>query len=380
MIYLDNNATTRLDPRVLERMLPLMAQHWGNAGSGHAFGRPVRKLVAEARRDMGDLLDLAPEEIVITGSGTEADNLAVRGVVAAAQTPRHVICSAVEHPAVLETCRALEATGDISLTIVPVDREGRVELEALRSALRPGETCLVSVMWTNNETGVIQPIEEIGSLAHEAGARFHVDGVQAIGKLPLDLSNIAVDLLSMSAHKFHGPKGVGALVVRKGVDLAPATTGGGQERGRRSGTENPAGIVGLAAALELAMSGQADAARRMMELRDEFERGLQAELEGVQISGAGAERVCNTTHLTLADVEAEALLVALDRDGIACSSGSACSTGALEPSHVLTAMGLAKDRLHGALRFSSSRETDAGEIGRALSSVVSCVKRLRSLL
>jgi cysteine desulfurase len=379
LIYLDNNATTRLDPRVLDRMMPLLSEHWGNAGSGHSFGRPVRKLVAEARRDMGDLLGVAAEEIVITASGTEADNLAVRGVVATAKAPRHVICSAVEHPAVLETCRALERAGVCALSLVPVDGEGRIDLDALETALRPGETCLVSVMWTNNETGVIHPIERIGELAHAAGARFHVDAVQSVGKLPLALDRMAVDLLALSAHKFHGPKGVGALVVRKGVELAPNVTGGGQERGRRSGTENPAGIVGLAAALELAIEGRESGARRMAELRDGLERRLMEGLPDAWITGAAAPRVCNTTHFTVPKIEAEAVLVALDREGIACSAGSACSTGALEPSHVLTAMGLAKDRLHGALRLSLSRETTHEEVEEAVETLIATVGRLKGL-
>jgi cysteine desulfurase len=379
VIYLDNNATTRLDPRVLERMLPLLSEHWGNAGSGHSFGRPVRKRVAEARRDMGDLLGVAAEEIVITGSGTEADNLAIRGIVAAALPPRHVICSAVEHPAVLETCRALEQDGLCELTVVPVDADGQCDVDAVRNALRPGETCLVSVMWTNNETGVVQPIAEIGELAHAAGARFHVDAVQAIGKLPLDLEGIPIDALALSAHKFHGPKGVGALIVRKGVQLVAAVTGGGQEGGRRSGTENPAGIVGLAAALELALAEREEASARMLRLRDAFERRVSAEIQDLEISGAQSPRVCNTTHLTVPRVEAEAVLVALDRDNIACSSGSACSTGALEPSHVLTAMGVAKDRLHGALRISSSRETTEAEMEEAASGLIVSMQRLRGL-
>jgi cysteine desulfurase len=379
LIYLDNNATTRLDPRVLERMMPLLSEHWGNAGSGHSVGRPVRKLVAEARRDMGALLDVAPEEIVITGSGTEADNLAIRGVVAKAKAPRHLICSAVEHPAVLETCRALEREGLCALSVVPVDGDGRIDLEAMETALRPGETCLVSVMWTNNETGVIHPIEAIGQLAHAAGARFHVDAVQSVGKLPLELDRVAIDLLSMSAHKFHGPKGVGALIVRKGVELAPAVTGGGQERGRRSGTENPAGIVGLAAALEFAIEGRESAARRMTELREGLERALIERVQDLRITGTAAPRVCNTTHFTVPKVEAEAVLIALDRDGIACSSGSACSTGALEPSHVLLAMGVAKDRLHGALRLSLSRETTPEEMDEAAEKLVATVGRLKGL-
>jgi cysteine desulfurase len=377
--YFDNNATTRPDPRVVEAMLPLWREQWGNASSGHSFGRPVRALVGEARRRVADALGVDAGEVVFTGSGTEADNLAIRGVVLASKAPRHVITTAVEHPAVLETCRDLQRQGLCTLDELRVGPTGLPDLGELKALLKPGETCLVSAMWANNETGVVLPIAQIGELAHAAGARLHVDGVQAIGKLAFDLDRLAIDLLSISAHKFHGPKGVGALIVRKGVKLQPMTTGGGQERDRRSGTENPAGIVGLAAALEIAVHEQPRAAERMRALRDRLERELTARVPQLAISGAGAPRLPNTCHFTLPDIEAESLLLLLDEAGIACSAGSACSTGAHEPSHVLLAMGVARARAAGAIRLSLSRETTESELDSLLEILPRSAARLRRI-
>lgn len=377
--YLDNNATTRLDPRVLDAMLPLYQEQWANPGSGHRLGREVRQSLTTARRLCADLLQIAPDELTFTGGGTEADNLAIRGSVLAAQPPRHVITTAVEHSAVLDTCRGLEQEGLCTLTVLDVDGEGQIDMAQLERALIPGETCLVSAMWANNETGVLLPIEEIGRLAHDAGARLHVDGVQAIGKLDVRLDRLTADLFSVSAHKFHGPKGVGALVVRKGTPLAPQVTGGGQERGLRSGTENPAGIVGLARALDLAFEERPRASDHMKTLRDRLERGLLQEVEGLRITGANTPRLPNTTHLTLEGVESEVVLVALDRQGIACSAGSACSTGALEPSHVLVAMGIPPERIRGGVRLASSRETTAADIDHVVQQLPDIVHRLRGL-
>ena len=378
--YFDNNATTRPDSRVVEAMLPLWHEHWGNASSGHGFGRPVRALVGEARRRSGQVLGVDASEVVFTSSGTEADNLAIRGVVLASKAPRHVVTTAVEHPAVLETCRDLERQGLCTLTVLGVGRSGLPDLGELGRALRPGETCLVSAMWANNETGVVLPIAQIGELAHAAGARLHVDGVQAIGKLDFDLDRLAIDLLALSAHKFHGPKGVGALIVRKGVRLHAMTTGGGQERDRRSGTENPAGIVGLATALEIALQEREAAAERMRALRDRLERELVARVPELVVSGAGAPRVPNTSHFTLPDIEAESLLLLLDQEGIACSAGSACSTGAHEPSHVLLAMGVDRARAAGAIRLSLSRETSEEEVERVIETLPRLVERLRRVM
>lgn len=379
MIYLDNNATTRMDPRVLDAMLPFLREEWGNPSSPHRVGRSVTRAVARARRAVADAVGADPSEIVFTGSGTESDNLAIRGTVEAAaargERPR-VVTTAVEHPAVLETCRDLERRGRCALTVVPVDGDGGVRLDRLDAALRDAETTLVSIMWVNNETGVVFPLEEIAGRVQEAGARLHVDAVQAVGKLPVDLRSLPADLLTFSGHKIHGPKGVGVLVVREGVELAPAVTGGGQERGRRSGTEDPAAIVGLAAAVERAEEVRPRAVARMQALRDRLENGLLERVPDLEVSGRAAVRVANTLHVTVPDTEAEPVLLLLDRAGIACSAGSACSTGALEPSHVLVAMGIEPSRLHGGLRLSLSRETTGEEIDRVLEVLPSILARV----
>lgn len=377
-IYLDNNATTRLDPRVFEVMLPLLTEHWGNGSSQHHVGQPVTKAITAARRQVADLLGVTPGEVVFTASGTEADNIAIRGVVLAAAAPRHVVTTAVEHPAVLETCRDLESQGLCEVTVVGVDGDGNLDLEDLRAALRPQETCLVSVMWANNETGVVFPIAEVATLAHEAGAKLHVDAVQAMGKIEVNLAEVPVDLLAFSAHKIHGPKGMGGLVVRPGTKLHASMTGGGQERGRRSGTENPAGIVGLAKALELAVQTRAETEDAIRSRRGRIEAAV-TQIAGVAITGAGATRVPNTLHMTVPGVEAEPMLLLLDREGIACSSGSACSSGALEPSHVLAAMNLESSRLHGALRLSLSRETTDADVDHVIATLPPIVQRIASI-
>lgn len=377
-IYLDNNATTRLDPRVLEAMMPLLTEHWGNGSSQHHVGRPVTSAIAAARRTVADRLGAEPGDVVFTASGTEADNLAIRGVLQTRETPCHVVTTRVEHPAVLETLHDLRARGRCTVSEVGVHPDGALDLDALASALRPGETGLVSVMWANNETGVVFPIETVAAMTHEAGALLHVDAVQALGKIEVDLQKVPVDLLAFSAHKIHGPKGMGALVVRGGIRLHPSVTGGGQERGRRSGTENPAGIVGLAKAVELALDALPATRDAIAARRDRIEAAV-LDLPGVAITGRGAERVPNTLHFTVAGAEAEPMLLLLDREGIACSAGSACSSGALEPSHVLSAMGLHPSRLHGALRLSLSRETTDAEVDRVVEILPSVVRRIASI-
>jgi cysteine desulfurase len=379
LTYLDNNATTRLDPRVLETMLPFLTEHWGNPSSLHGAGRPVAKAVSAARRKVADCLRVLPGEVVFTGGGTEADNLALRGAILAMPAPRQLITTAVEHPAVLETCKDLAARGLCQLHLQGVDGEGRLDVARLQEMLGLPGSRLLSIMWANNETGVRFPIEEIVDRVHSAGAVLHVDAVQAVGKEPLDLATLPIDLVSLSAHKFHGPKGVGALIVRRGAELQPACTGGGQERGRRSGTENPAGIAGLAHALELAVEEQGSAALRMRALRDRLEHGLRKSIDGLRVTGEGAPRLCNTSHVTLPRRESEAVLLQLDREGIACSVGSACSTGALEPSHVLRAMGVPAERLHGALRFSLSRESSERDVDQVLRVLPSIVRHLDDL-
>ena len=378
-VYLDNNATTRLDDAVLEATLPLLREHWGNAGSGHHVGRPVAKAVNAARRSVAAHFGVKPVDVVFCSGATEADNLALRGALAARPGRRHVVTTAVEHPAVLDCARALRDEGLCELDVIGVDADGRLDLDALAAALRPDETAVVSVMGANNETGVLFPLDRVAALARAAGAWVHVDAVQLIGKSDADLATLDADLIALSAHKFHGPKGVGALIVREGVRLAPMVHGGGQEKGLRPGTLNAPGIVGLARALERVAEERATALPRQRDLQRRLEEGLKGSVPDLWITGEGADRVANTTHLTVPGVEAEALLLALDREGIACSSGSACSTGALEPSHVLTAMGVAKDRLHGALRLSASRETTEAEIDRVLEVLPAAVQRLRAL-
>ncbi len=378
-VYLDNNATTRLDEDVLDAMLPLLREHWGNAGSGHHVGRPVARAVNAARRSVADRYGVRPADVVFCSGATEADNLALGGSLAARPGRRHVVTTAVEHPAVLDCARALEAEGRCELSIVGVDADGRLDLGALDAALRPDDTALVSVMGANNETGVLFPIEEVAARAHAAGAWLHVDAVQLVGKTTVDPIAAGADLIALSAHKFHGPKGVGVLVLGDGVEPAPILHGGGQEKGRRAGTLNAPGIVGLARALERVDEEDATALPRMRVLRERLEDGLRDAVAELEITGAAAERVANTTHLTVPGVEAEALLVQLDREGIACSAGSACSTGALEPSPVLVAMGMAPDRLHGALRLSMSRETTEADVDRVLEVLPAAVARLRAL-
>lgn len=379
MIYLDNNATTRLAPEVLDAMMPLLTEHFGNPGSSHSGGRPVAKAVHAARRSVAERFGLEPNEIVFTASATESDNLALRGVITAAEGPRHLITTAVEHPAVLDTANALVDEGLCELTILGVDRDGQLDLDELRGALRPGETKLVSIMGANNETGVLFPIPEIADIVHEAGALLHVDAVQLIGKVPAEWTRWPVDLFALSAHKFHGPKGSGLMTAPKQVKLHPMVVGGGQERGLRSGTENPAGIVGITKALELALDHSADAVPRMQEMRDRLAGGLTAQIDGLEVTGAGTDRNANTLHLTIPGVEAEPILVNLDREGIAVSAGSACSSGALKASHVLSAMDLPKDRIHGVLRISLSRETSDTEVDRVLEVLPPIVARIREL-
>lgn len=378
LIYLDNNATTRPDPKVVDAMLPFYRENWGNPGSHHRRGDQVAAALRKARRSVASGLGFSPKEVVFTSGGTEADVLALRGVVLAAPNPRHLVVSAIEHPAVLATAEQLEAEGACELSKLGVDAQGRVEPSQLKKMIKP-YTALVSVMTANNETGAIQPIEELASVAHASGARMHTDAVQAVGKVPLESIARAVDLLSLSAHKFHGPKGAGALLVRDEVPYYSQLPAGGQEGGRRGGTENPAGIVGLAMALELALSLLDDAAHRMSVLRGRLESGLKESVPSLQITSESAPRVCNTTHFTVKSMEAGALLTLLDEAGIACSAGSACSTGSLTPSHVLLAQGLAPERLHGALRISLSRETTKDEIDRVLEVLPPLATRLRGL-
>jgi cysteine desulfurase len=374
-IYLDNNATTPVLPEVMEAMRPYFGEHFGNASSIHHHGQETRAAVERARDSVALLLGCRPAEVVFTSGGTEGDNLAIAGLVNAGD---HVISSSIEHHAVLHACKHLEETG-CDVTYVPVDARGRVDPEDVRRALRPN-TKLISVMMANNETGVLQPVEEIGRIAAEADVYFHTDAVQAAGKVSIEVNRIGCDVLSISGHKMHAPQGVGALYVRRGTQLQPLFYGGRHERSRRAGTENVPGIVGLGKAADLVRQGfESGDERRMPELRDRLERGILAEVDEVGVNGVDAPRVPNTTNIYFDHIEGEAMVISLDLKGLAVSTGAACSSGAIEPSHVLTAMGLRADRARASIRFSLGKQNTAEEVDFALALVPETVARLREI-
>ena len=377
-IYLDYNSTTPVDRAVLEAMLPYFADSFGNASSIHSAGQRGRAAVDAARESVAALIGAKPAEIVFTSGGTEADNLALFGAVAASnQTRKHIITTAIEHHAVLNAAQALEKQG-VEVTFVPVGASGIVDPEDIRRALRP-ESILISVMHANNEIGTIQPIEEIGRIAAEADVYFHSDAVQSAGKLPLDVNRLGVDFLSLSAHKIYGPKGVGALYVRAGTPLEPQFYGGHHERDQRPGTENVPGIVGLGNAAELANENLTGDVLQLAILRDRLERALVGSLPSVRINGDAKWRIPNTTNLAFAGASGESLVIALDLQGVACSTGAACSSGAVEPSHVLLAIGLSPDDARSSLRFSLGRTTTSDEIESAIEIIPAAVERLRAL-
>lgn len=378
MIYLDYNATTPLDARVLEAMLPSMQGTFGNASSIHSAGQHARAAVDRARESVAALIGANPAEIVFTSGGTEADNLALIGLAAASSSPRkHVITTAIEHHAVLNACQELGRRG-VDVTYVHPRSNGVVDAQDIRRAITP-ETILISVMHANNEIGTIQPVEEIGRIAAEADVYFHCDAVQSAGKLRLDVNQLGVDLLSISAHKFYGPKGVGALYVRPGTRMEPLFFGGHHERDRRPGTENVPGIVGIGKAAELARAHLDEDTSCISVLRDGLEAALLDSIPEARLNGNSGPRVCNTTSVTFTGAGGEALLIALDLEGIACSTGAACSSGSVEPSHVLTAIGLSDDDARSTLRFSLGRGTTADEIDTAVEVIPRVVERIRSL-
>jgi cysteine desulfurase len=377
-IYLDHNSTTPVDRAVLDAMLPYFADNFGNASSIHSSGQRGRSAVDAARDSVAALIGAKTAEIVFTSGGTEADNLALFGSVAVSNHSRkHIITTAIEHHAVLNAAQALEKQG-IDVTYVPVGASGIVDPQDVLGALRP-ETILISVMHANNELGTIQPIEEIGRIAAEGDVYFHCDAVQSAGKLPLDVNRLGVDLLSISAHKIYGPKGVGALYVRAGTPLEPQFHGGHHERDRRPGTENVPGIVGFGKAAELARVRLTADSARIESLRDRLEEMLLNSLASVRVNGDRSRRVPNTTNLAFTAAGGEALVIALDLQGVACSTGAACSSGAVEPSHVLLAIGLSPDEARSSLRFSLGRTTTAAEIDRAADIIPPTVERLRAL-
>jgi cysteine desulfurase len=374
-IYLDNNATTPVLPEVVEAMRPYFGERFGNASSIHSYGQETRAAVEQARDSVAGLLGCRASEVVFTSGGTEADNLAIAGFCTAGD---HVIASTVEHHAVLRACKHLEEIG-CEVRFLPVDERGVVDPDDVRRALRPS-TKLISIMMANNETGVLQPVEEIGKIAAEAEVVFHTDAVQAAGKVPIDVQRIGCHALSISGHKMHAPQGVGALYVRKGAKLRPLFYGGRHERSRRAGTENVAGIVALGKAAELAMRGfERGDGRKMATLRDRLEQGILAQVEDDGVNGGGAPRVPNTTNIYFDHIDGEAMEIALDLKGLAVSTGAACSSGAIEPSHVLIAMGLRPDRARASMRFSLGKHNTAEEIDRALALVPETVARLRAL-
>jgi cysteine desulfurase len=377
-IYFDHNATTPIRPEVLAAMMPYLTEEYGNASSIHAFGQNARGAVEEARAQVAALVAARPADIMFTSGGTESNNHAILGAVTAAPgKTKHVITSAIEHVAVLDACRALAKQG-IELTILPVSREGLVNPEDVRAAIRP-ETVLITVMVANNEIGVIEPIAEIGKIAEDKGIAFHADAIQAAGKIPIDVEKLGADLLSISAHKFSGPKGTGALYIRKGIQLAPLLFGGHSERDRRPGTEDVAAIAGMGKAAELAFADLREDAARVSALRDRLERGLLDRVPHTWVNGARAPRVPNTTNLTFPFIEGEAMVIALDLKGIACSTGAACSSGAVEPSHVLLALGLAPEDARATLRLSLGHQTTEEEIDFALETIPPVIERLRQL-
>jgi cysteine desulfurase len=378
-IYLDHNATTPLHPEVLAAMLPYLTDRFGNASSLHAWGQEARSALERARTTVARALGTGDKDtVVFTAGGTEADNLALLGVAAAAQgRGRHLVVSTVEHHAVLHAAAHLARRG-YEVTSLPVDGQGLLDPDEVRRAIRP-DTILVSLMHGNNETGVLFPIPEAGRICRERDVPFHTDAVQSFGKLPVNVDALGVSLLTLSAHKLGGPKGVGALFIRRGTKMQPLLHGGTQERSRRAGTENVAGAVGFARAAELMLQDQEGAAKRLGELRDRLECGLMAALPGVERNGHPTERLPHATNLAFAGVEAESLILALDLQGIGASSGAACSSGSLELSHVLTAMGLPRERAAGAVRFSLGRTTTPEEIAYVLEVVPPIVERMRRI-
>ena len=374
-VYLDNNATTPVAPEILDAMRPYFIEHFGNASSIHHHGQETRAAVERARESVAQLVGCRASEIVFTSGGTEGDNLAISGL---ARPGDHIITSTIEHHAVLNTCKHLESAG-IEVTYVPVDGRGLVDPNDVRRSLRP-HTRLITIMMANNETGVIQPVEEIGKIAAEADVYFHTDAVQAAGKVALDINRIGCDLLSISGHKMHAPQGVGALYLRKGTLIEPMFHGGRHERSRRAGTENVPGIVALGKAAELAKQGfENGEVARIATLRDQIEQTVLDQLETIGVNGEGAPRVPNTTNIHFDHIEGEALVIALDLKGLAVSTGAACSSGALEPSHVLIAMGLRPDQARASLRFSLGKQNTKDDVDFALGLIPSTVARLREL-
>lgn len=378
-VYLDNAATTKVRNEVVEAMLPYFTEYFGNPSSLHLFAREAGKGLDTARAQVAKALNAKPEEIIFTGGGSESDNMALRGIPEAYKKKgKHVITSAVEHHAVLHTLEAMEKEGRVEVTYLPVDEYGMVTAEQVEKAIRP-DTVLVSIMFANNEVGTIMPIEQIGETCKKHGVLFHTDAVQAVGHVPVDVEKMHIDLLSLSGHKFHGPKGVGALYVRKGVRIPALILGGAQERRKRAGTENVPGIVGMGKAIELATAELEDNAAKMKVLRDRLIFGIPARIPDVKLNGHPTERLPNNVNFSIRFIEGESILLMLDLNGIAASSGSACTSGSLDPSHVLLAMGLSHEVAHGSLRLTLSEFTTPEEIDYVLDTLPPIVEKLRAM-
>jgi cysteine desulfurase len=378
-IYLDHNATTPPFPAVIDRMTAVLGEEFGNPSSVHHFGQQAKAAVDDARTEVANLIGADPSEVLFTSGGTEGDNIAIRGAAEALEQTgkKHLVASAIEHEAVLNTLKALARRG-WRTTLLPVDQSGIVSPVTLREALAD-DTALVSIMHANNEIGTIQPISDLAGVAHERGALFHTDAVQSAGKIPVDVKKLGVDMLSLSAHKFYGPKGVGALWIRRGLRVLPLLTGGRQERSRRAGTENVPGIVGMGVAARMAASKMREEGARLAALRDRLEGGILRAVPGTVVNGSAESRVPNTTNISFDRIEAESLLIALDLEGIAVSTGSACSSGTLEPSHVLKAMGFSAHRTQNSIRFSLGTLNSEAEIDRVIAVLPGIVEKLRSL-
>ena len=376
--YLDNAATTQTRPEAAQAAVTAMTEEWGNPSARHALGSRAAEQVKQWRSEVAAGLGCMPEEVVFTSCGTESDNWAIRCASRAlAAKGKHIITTQIEHYAILHTCQWLEAQG-WQVTYLPVDADGFVTAPQVENALRP-DTVLVSVMAANNEIGTLEPVAEIGALCHERGVLFHTDAVQAVGAIPLDVEALHADMLSLSAHKFHGPKGIGALYIRKGVKIDPLIHGGAQERGHRAGTENLPGIVGLGKAIELAEEGLAENAARMTVLRNRLISGLTAAIPNMRINGTMDKRLPNNVNVSFAGIEGEAVLLRLDLEGIAASSGSACTAGSLDPSHVLTAIGLTRDEAKGSLRLTLGTDTTQADIDEVVAKLPGIVASLREM-
>ncbi|MDJ0781393.1 MAG: cysteine desulfurase NifS [Desulfosarcinaceae bacterium] len=376
-IYVDNNATTRVAPEVVEAMLPYFSNQYGNPSSMHSFGGNVGQTLKNAREQVAALLGASAEEIVFTSCGTESDSTAIWAALRSNPDKRHVVTSRVEHPAVKNLCENLTSQG-YRVTFVPVDKQGRLDLDHLYGSLSD-DTAIVSLMWANNETGMIFPVEEIAREVNSRGILFHTDAVQAVGKIPIDMHDSAIDMLALSGHKLHAPKGIGALYVRKGTKFAPFLLGGHQEHGRRGGTENVASIIGLGRACQLAQEMMAEENSRVRALRDKLENGLLATIPNAMVNGVPDERLPNTSSIAFEFIEGESILLLMDQHGICASSGSACTSGSLEPSHVLRAMGVPFTAAHGTIRFSLSVYNTEAEIDTILETLPPIVERLRQM-